>query len=248
MGESSALNNRRRRARRESGESQLTQAAENYLLSIFMVGEQGLPVTNLNLVAQLKRTPESEGLGTSPPSVAGMVKRMSDDNLITVSDSREIQLTPRGNTLAESIVRRHRLAERMIVDLLGLNLANAHVEAHRLEHAISPELLSKIASRLGNPQTCPFGHPIPGSGQPTPGQNPVTLGQASLATRHMIDRVPEHDNDLLRFLVDEEILPGREIVVTDTAPYRGVLTIAGPLGHDVALGLDIASRIWVHPI
>ena len=154
MGDSSALNNRRRRARRESGGSQLTQAAENYLLSIFMVREQGLPVTNINLVAQLKRTPESEGLGTSPPSVAGMIKRMSDDNLIGVSDSREIQLTSRGNTLAESIVRRHRLADADLVTLLEERLSvldleivvvradpNAHSDLLQLGPGLLPLLL-----------------------------------------------------------------------------------------------------------
>jgi DtxR family Mn-dependent transcriptional regulator len=226
----------------------LSSVAENYLLSLYVLREESAHITLSRLADHLKSLPEGERLGTSLPSVAGMLRRMAREDLVEVGPDRQVHLTRRGDYLAEDMVRRHRLAERMVVDLLGVELHRAHIEAHRLEHAISPELLSKIASRLGNPQTCPFGHPIPGSDQTPPGQNPVNLGQASLATRHIIDRVPEHDNDLLRFLVDEEILPGREIVVTDTAPYRGVLTIAGPLGHDVALGLDIASRIWVHPI
>lgn len=226
----------------------LSSVAENYLLSLYVLREENAHITLSRLADHLKNLPEGERLGTSLPSVAGMLRRMAREDLVEVRPDRQIHLTWRGDYLAEDMVRRHRLAERMVVDLLGVELHRAHIEAHRLEHAISPELLSKIASRLGNPQTCPFGHPIPGSDQPSPSHSPINLGQASLVTRHIIDRVPEHDNDLLRFLVDQEILPGREIAVTDTAPYRGVLTIAGPLGHDVALGLDIASRIWVHPI
>ncbi len=247
MGESFTSKNRRRRARRESGESQLTQAAENYLLSIFMVREQGLPVTNVNLVAQLKRTPESEGLGTSPPSVAGMIKRMSDDNLIGVSDSREIQLTPRGKTLAESIVRRHRLAERMIVDLLGLNLANAHVEAHRLEHAISDVLEEQIKIALGNPVTCPFGHPIPGSKYEPPKGGSIAIGSASPGASYEVDMIPEEDQELLVYLVELGIVPGARLVISENAPYRGVLTLE-VAGRTAALGLEVAGRVFVHKI
>ena len=86
----------RRRPHVDGEGDQITMAAENYLLSIFMVQEEGLPVTNANLVHQLKRTPASEGLGTSPPSVAGMLKRMSADSLITIGEKREIRLTSKG--------------------------------------------------------------------------------------------------------------------------------------------------------
>ena len=110
------------RAKRGAVETRLTQAAENYLLSIYMVQEQGLTVTNAHLVDQLKRTPESEGLGTSAPSIAGMLRRMEKEELITHGPSREINLTKEGTRLAEQMVRRHRLAERMIVDMLGLDL------------------------------------------------------------------------------------------------------------------------------
>jgi DtxR family Mn-dependent transcriptional regulator len=247
MAESGTSNNRRRRARREAGEGQLTQAAENYLLSIFMVQEQGLSVTNANLVAQLKRTPESEGLGTSPPSVAGMIKRMSVDDLIGVSDSREIQLTSRGKTLAESIVRRHRLAERMIVDLLGLGLADAHVEAHRLEHAISDVLEEQIKIALGNPVTCPFGHPIPGSAYEPPKGGSIAIGSASAGAKYEVDMIPEEDQELLVYLVESGIVPGATLLVRENAPYRGVLTLEIS-GRHAAMGLEVADRVFVHKI
>ena len=242
----------RRRPHVDGEGEQITMAAENYLLSIFMVQEEGLPVTNVNLVHQLKRTPASEGLGTSPPSVAGMLKRMADDSLITVGNTagekREVHLTSKGKTFAERIVRRHRLAERMVVDLLGLDLSKAHVEAHRLEHAISEVLEERIRAALGNPVTCPFGHPIPGSGYSPPPNGTVPIGQAPIDTTVIVERIPEEDQELLEYLVASGIVPGAELVVVEVAPYRGVLTVrvAGvPGGETAALGLEVSERVRV---
>ena len=109
----------RRRKRSKAGETRLTQAMENYLLSIYLVQEQGLRVTNANLVTQLRRVPATEYLGTSLPSVSGMLRRMEREGLIQISETRDIGLTARGKTLAERIIRRHRLAACMIVDLFG---------------------------------------------------------------------------------------------------------------------------------
>ena len=238
----------RRRPHVDGEGDQITMAAENYLLSIFMVQEEGLPVTNANLVHQLKRTPASEGLGTSPPSVAGMLKRMSADSLITVGEKREVRLTSKGKTFAERIVRRHRLAERMVVDLLGLDLSKAHVEAHRLEHAISDVLEERIRAVLGDPVTCPFGHPIPGSGYKAPSSGSMPINQAPVDTPMVVDRIPEEDQELLEYLVASGIVPGAALEVTEVAPYRGVLTVrvGGRVGgRTAALGLEVSERVRV---
>jgi len=233
-------------AKRGAGETRLTQAAENYLLSIYMVQEQGIKVTNAHLVDQLKRTPESEGLGTSAPSIAGMLRRMEKEGLITHGPSREIDLTKEGTRLAEQMVRRHRLAERMIVDMLGLDLVNAHVEAHRLEHAISDELEERIRVTLKNPTTCPFGHPIPGSGySPCPAS--TTIDEAPVGQPLRLDRIPEEDSELLEYLVSNGLVPGVEIKILEYAPYRGVVTLKTADASPV-LGADVVSRIWVCPM
>ena len=230
-----------------ASESHLSPVAENYLLSLYILREEGAQITLRRLADYLKSLPVGERLGTSLPSVAGMLRRMAREELVEITPNKEVRLTEKGDVLAEDMVRRHRLAERMVVDLLGVELYRAHIEAHRLEHAISPELLTKIALRLGNPRTCPFGRPIPGSSPLVSANDSLTLDQALPKTRYVIDRVPEEDNDLLRFLVDEYILPDKEVTIIEAAPYRGVLTINGPLGREVALGLEVASRIWVHP-
>ncbi len=231
-------------------EPRLTQAAENYLLSIYMVREQGLSVTHSNLVDQLRRTPDSEGLGTSAPSIAGMLRRMEREGLIVHSNAhgsnREIELTVEGTRLAEQMVRRHRLAERMVVDMLGLDLAKAHVEAHRLEHAISDELEERIRATLNNPMTCPFGHPIPGSGY-TPCPSSSTIDEAPVGRPLRIDRIPEEDPELLEYLVSNGLVPGVEVEILEYAPYRGVITLKTADSSPV-LGADVVSRIWVCPL
>ena len=226
-----------------SPQPRLSMATENYLLSIFNLEEDGLRVTPSQLAEQLKRLPEGEGLGTSLPSVGGMLRRMVKDALIRTMPNKDVVLTDKGRRSAESIVRRHRLAERMVVDLLGLELHKAHVEAHRLEHAISPELEEKIEARLGGPVTCPFGHPIPGSGY-VAAEDTSALSGASQGQRLIIDRVPEHDQALLEYFVVNGLIPGEAVDVLEAAPYRGVIRLrCGE--NEVVVGYEVAERIWV---
>jgi DtxR family Mn-dependent transcriptional regulator len=218
-------------------------AAENYLLSIYQLQEQGLKVTSTQLSEQLKRLPVGEGLGTSLPSVGGMLRRMVREGLIETTPHKDVVLTGKGRRSAESMVRRHRLAERMVVDLLGLDLHKAHVEAHRLEHAISPELEEKIRTRLGNPTTCPFGHPIPGSGY-VPAKDTTQMSDAHQGQTLVIERVPEDDEALLRYLVDSGIVPGKSVAVVEAAPYRGVVKVMCD-ENEVVVSYEVAGRIWV---
>ena len=218
-------------------------AAENYLLSIFQLEEQGQRVTPTQLAEQLRRLPAGEGLGTSMASVSGMLRRMVREDLVETTPDKEVVLTRIGRRDAESIVRRHRLAERMVVDLLGLELYKSHVEAHRLEHAISPDLEEKIRKRLKNPATCPFGHPIPGSGY-SPAKDAIPLSTAREGRRVYVDRVPEDDQALLEYLVTNDLIPGSALDMIEAAPYRGVIK-ALCNGNEVVVGYEVAERIWV---
>ena len=190
----------------------LSMGVENYLLCIFQLGEQDRRVTLTELADQLKRLPEGEGLGTSLPSVGAMVRRMARERLVEITMDKEVILTLKGRRVAESMVRRHRLAERMVVDLLGLELHKSHVEAHRLEHAISQDLEKKIIDRLGNPTTCPFGHPIPGSGYVQP-KNLMPMSKVAEGDTAVIQAVPEDNQKLLEFLVKNSLIPGEPIVI-----------------------------------
>jgi len=231
--------------RNKSAMPRLTQAMENYLLSIYVVQERGVRVTNSNLVEQLRRVPASENLGTSLPAVSGMLRRMEKENLIRLSDTRDIDLTTKGRQLAESMIRKHRLAARLVVDLLGVPLHEVDAEAHMLEHALSETLEKRIQDRLGHPQTDPFGQPIPGSGY-REARNVVTLDKATIGETMIVDRIPEDDSELVAYLHENGVLPGVEVVVSDVAPYRGVVTLAVG-GESAVLGYNVSSEIRLRP-
>ncbi len=222
----------------------VTHAAENYLLSLFVLREEGAWPTPAQLADCIRRLPAGEGLGTSLPSVLGMVRRIAKEGLVEVSQEHRVSLTSRGQAVAEDVVRRHRLAERMVVDILGLDLHKAHMEAHRLEHGISPDVEAKIRERLGNPTTSPFGHPIPGSGYREPSEKRLTMNNGEPGHVYLVDRIPEEDEQLLQFLVEHAVVPGQQVTVVEAGHYRGVITFR-VAQKEAALGLEAASRIWL---
>jgi len=223
----------------------LTAVAENYLLAIYNLKEQGRKATLTELADELRNMPVSEGLGTSLPSVAAMIRRMSKDNLLAMTANKEVRLSFDGEQLAEGMVRRHRLAERMVTDLLGLELHKAHIEAHRLEHAISPEVETKIEQALGNPTTCPFGHRIPGTAYKPPSANLITLDCANVEEIYIVSGIPEEDQKLLEYLVDSNFLPGTSFTVQEAAHFKGVITL-NVEGRSVVFGYKVASRVWIY--
>ncbi|MGA0274961.1 MAG: metal-dependent transcriptional regulator [Dehalococcoidia bacterium] len=224
----------------------LTQAMENYLLSIYVVQERGVRVTNSTLVEQLRRVPASENLGTSLPAVSGMLRRMEKEGFLRLGETREIDLTNRGRQLAESMIRKHRLAARMVVDLLDVPLQEVDAEAHMLEHALSDSLEQRIQKRLGNPQQDPFGQPIPGSGYKEP-RGVVTLDNAPSGTPMVVERIPEDDAELVAYLEESGVLPGTEITVTEVAPYRGIVSI-NIKGRSAVLGYNVSNEIRLRPV
>jgi len=227
-------------------ENRLSMAMENYLLSIIRLQEQETKVTAVQLSEHFKSLPMGEGLGTSLPSVSAMIRRMTREKLVSTSSDKEISLTGAGQREAESILRRHRLAERLAVDVLKVDLKRAHEEAHRLEHAFSPYLESRIVDILGYPTTCPFGHPIPGS-EYTFNRSTVSLNKAKVGEDYLVDMVPEDDMDLLGYFVDNEFLPGAHIQVADLSEARGVITLN--LGSkELVFSMGISNLIRVTPV
>ena len=234
---------RAKKERKGSEETRLSMSTENYLLSIFRLREQQPRLSLTQLADHLRTLPVAEGLGTSLPSVSAMIRRMSREGLVESDQRTGVVLTREGRRSAESIVRRHRLAERMVVDLLGVDLAKAHEEAHRLEHAISAELEENIVAKLGNPKTCPFGHPVPGSGYSSP-TDAISLDQAVPGEELVVDRIPEDDQSLLEYLVANSVIPGETLTIQEAATSRGVITLVCN-ENAVAFSYEIGSRIWV---
>ena len=132
-----------------------------------------------------------------------------------------------------------------MVDLLGLELQKAHVEAHRLEHAISPELETLIIEKLSNPTTCPFGHPIPGSGY-VRDKRATSLDKAKPGEAVVIDSIPEDDQNLLEYFVENKLIPGQIVILKEVSLPRGIISlICGE--REVVFSYDVGTKIWVCP-
>lgn len=224
----------------------LSPLAENYLLTLYQLQEEEQAPTTLTRVAEhLALSPVTEHLGTSLASVAGMIRRMKRDGLVDVKPSKEIVFTQLGHRHAEALMRRHQLAERLLVDVLGLDLHKVHGEAHRLEHAISPAVEEKLQQRLDHPLTCPFGHPIPGNGYEPP-KTSVPLDRIKVGGKAVVERIPEYDPRLVEYLVANDVMRGQTVEVIDIAPYKGTMSMLVN-GHEVVIGLQVAPKILVDP-
>ena len=224
----------------------LSPGTENYLLCLYRMWEDDESPTITQLTDALRRLPPTEGLGTSVPSVAGMIRRMARQHLVDIGSDKRIRLTKLGMEGGEDIARRHRLAEWMVVRLLGMELHQAHNEAHRLEHGMSSQLMEKLVERLGNPRRSPYGRPIPGTGEPKIPPNSVTLDAAQPGRSYVVDRVPEEDAQLLKFLSDSEIVPEQTVTIAGATPFLGVMEVATDQGQ-VSMGFTVAHQIVVRP-
>ena len=221
----------------------LSMTAENYLLSIYRLDEEDATVTLTLLAEHLKMLPEGEGLGTSLPTVGGMIRRLEREGLLAVDSKKQLSLTKKGSQHAESIVRRHRLAERMVVDMFDVELHRAHVEAHLLEHAISPYLEERIMEKLGMPNTSPFGYPIPGTDYVHKGVS-FRLNEAEAGQKLEIDKIPVDDEVLLEHLVRNRVIPGNAIEVNEINTSTGIISFKC-LDDVVVVGYQVGQFIWV---
>ena len=185
----------------------------------------------------------AERLGVRPASMAGMVARLSRDRLVLVDAKKRISLTLTGMARAEAMVRRHRLAECLLVNVLKLEWWRAYEEAHLMEHAISEVTEPLIVAMLNDPMRSPFGYPIPGN----PHSHPLStrrLSDLAAGATTVVERVYEEDEELLRFFDTENIRPGVPIEVIDRAPKRGTVTAA--FGEtQIVLGTEAARLVWV---
>tara|TARA_A100001037_G_scaffold305392_1_gene345427 strand:- start:3513 stop:4283 length:771 start_codon:yes stop_codon:yes gene_type:complete len=224
----------------------LSQSTENYLLSIYSLWEEDIFPTVTQLSQSLKDLPESEGIGTSLPSVTAMVGRIQKQDLIFFSEDKKICLTDTGFNEAEDIVRRHRLAECLVVDVLNMDLTDAHQEAHRLEHGMSLAFQHHLAQTLSYPTRSPFGRAIPGSGEPILPLGSLDLTQANIGESFKVVRIPQEAKDLVKYLSDSHIIPGEEVVIIESAETISVLRVA-TRSSEVSMGFDVAKQIIVSP-
>ncbi len=177
------------------------QPVEEYLETILALSEEGVPVIGARI---------AERLGRSAPSVSQMLDRLVEDGYVT-RDGRRLSLTERGRALAEKVVRKHRLAERLLVDVIGLEWYKVHREAGRWEHVISDDVEARLVELLGDPATCPHGNPIPGSRSPALTSATRPLADVAEGERVRLLRVSEEvelNLGSLELLDEGRFIPG----------------------------------------
>lgn len=218
-------------------EQRLSETVEDYLQLIYTMRREAEVV----IPARLK-----ERLGVTAPTALATLRRMERDGLVSLHRGREIELTDDGRLAAESTIRRHMLAERLLVDVLKLEWCDAHDEAHRMEHAISPRVESQLLEMLNHPTTCPHGNPIPGLHGPLPETSP--LSTAREGDRVVINNISEHaeeDYDLMRYLQRSGLVPDALLAVEEVSRPNATVTVTLGDGNRVAVGMPAAHVIQV---
>jgi DtxR family transcriptional regulator, Mn-dependent transcriptional regulator len=211
-------------------------AIEEYCEAIYELREDDVDVIQARI---------AERLEVSRPAVSEMIRRLESEDIVSIADT--ITLTVTGQTIAERVVRRHRLAERFLTDILKLSWADAHQEAGKWEHIISPTVETAMTRLLGEPTTCPHGNPIPGTDYQAAADT-THLAQVSVGDHFIVARIPEElefSPGLLEFLEQSAVLPGRSGVVTAASP-DGTRTIEID-GRHIGIGSFVSERILVTP-
>lgn len=211
-----------------------TPRIEEYLESIYKLQQARHPVSTSRLAEHLK---------LSPPSVSEMVKKLTNKGLVNHTE-KGVCLTEEGRTIAKKVIRRHRLSERLLTDILGYKWDEVHDEACRLEHAISPEMEERIAKSLGDPKTCPHGHPIPDKEGTFVKEKLKSLSELKASDKGTIVSVFEEDPKMLQYLASLGLIPQVCVKVEEVAPFGGPLIVCVS-GSRYALGREVASKIKV---
>ena len=216
-----------------------TIPVENYLIAIQTLHDEGIRCIPARI---------AELMAVSPPTVTEAVRRMERDGYVEHAANREIHLTERGRAIALALMRRHRMVERWLTDVLGLDWASAHEEAHRLEHAVSDVVAERLWASMGYPDSCPHGNPIT---EPDPTEAAARerlrlrdVGSGQTVVLQRISEMAEDNRELMTFFETRGFRPGVHIAVTDRGPLNDTLTVK--VGGDTsALSEDVAGYLWV---
>jgi DtxR family Mn-dependent transcriptional regulator len=215
--------------------AEMHDTTEEYLESILAIEEEGVVPMRARLV---------ERLGLSAAAVSETVGRLSDHGYVELHGDRSLHLTDKGRRLATTVIRRHRLAERLLVDVIGLEWEKVHREADRWEHAISADVEEKLVELLGDPATCPHGNPIPGSkhkGNAAP-TLPLSRAVPGPITVQRVNERLETDDVGISLLADAHMMPGCEATVVDITD--GSVTVETDTGRHT-LPVKVAENLYV---
>jgi len=213
----------------------LSAAVEDYLKTIYKLGQSGEAVTTQAVADRLK---------VAAPSATSMVKKLAAMKLVRHEPYKGVRLTAAGEKIALEIIRHHRLVETYLAQVLGLEWDKVHDEAERLEHVLSEEVEARMAAALGHPTRDPHGAPIPTLNGEIAADDWLCLADAAKGTRAVVRRVSDEDAARLNHLRELGLAPGSEIEVVRAAPAEGVLRLR-VAGRLKTIGLAPASGVWV---
>lgn len=219
----------------KEGSGTISASVEDYLTAIYRLTPEGKPIGPSRL---------AEFMGLSGPSISLMMKRLSDQGLVVKDNGRGVALSQEGENRALAVLRKHRLAERFLVDRLGLDWALAHVEAHRFEHALSDAVTDALERYLGHPSSCPHGQPIPDAEGHVPPTRAVPLTALAIGDHARVESVIDDDTGLLTWMADVGLVPGVEISVLQVDPSGARLLAVN--GRSVAAGTDVVRQVQVN--
>jgi DtxR family Mn-dependent transcriptional regulator len=213
----------------------LIDSTEMYLRIVLELEEEGIPALRARV---------AERLHLSAPSVSEGVSRLEEQGLLVLTEDRTVALTDRGREWASSVMRKHRLAERLLADVIGLDPAFIHEEACRWEHVISDRVEERIAELLGNPTTSPYGNPIPGSGVNGPAAIALDVFEGGRATVHSFSEQLQGESEIVAALFAAGVRAGTVVEVE----RQGEGTVLR--GSDGAVVLDAthARLVFVLPV
>ena len=215
-----------------------TQSIEDYIKAIFLLGSEQATVQTSALANRLD---------VRPASVSNMLRRLAREGLIDYEPYRGAMLTEAGQKLARRMVRRHRLIERFLTEVLNYELDEVHEEAERLEHAVSPHFVEALDTLLENPRTDPHGDPIPARDGAMNTELYPSLDEIGAGTSIIVRRLSDRDSALLRYYSELGLHPGTEAQVVDVAPHGGPLTVKVN-GHRHHLSRQTAAGIFVEVV
>jgi DtxR family Mn-dependent transcriptional regulator len=215
----------------------VTDTIEEYVEAIYRLQERDGVARTSNLVDMLH---------VAPGTVTNTIRRLKRDGLVTHQPYKDVQLSERGRIIALDVLRRHRLSERLLTDILHVGWDEAHREACRLEHGLTDTVVQQLDTVLNHPTTCPHGNPIP-----TPTGNMVHVESVPLTALHppatgVIAKIVGEDTALLHYLNALNLKPGISLKVIKQAPFNGPITVQIDDTHH-ALGRVVASKLWITP-
>jgi len=213
----------------------LSAAIQDYLKEIYKIQAAGDRATTTAIARRM---------GVTPSSATSMVKKLAVLGLAEHAPYRGIELSDAGTKIALEVIRHHRLLEQYLAETLGLGIDAVHAEADRLEHVLSEELEARIDEQLGYPTHDPHGDPIPDAGLNVDRSQLRSLDALQPGEEATVRRVPDGDAELLRYLAELTLVPGRRVLMRKSEPFGGPLTVAVD-GSEHAISRELAEQIGV---